>query len=433
MEGRKDILMIRAEEVKRYQLVGKIFDKSINQQEAAELLGLSDRQVRRIVKRVRNEGERGVIHRLRGRRGSRRISDAVRGKILALYEERYKGFGPTLATEKLWEVDQVRVSDETLRLWLAAEGLRPIERGRKPKNRTWRARKDRFGQMVQMDGSHHGWLEERGPKLVLMGYIDDATGKIYGRFFEYEGTVPAMGSLKGYIRRHGIPGQIYLDKHATYRNNRKYKYTNWPFRDEVELTQFERACKQLGIEIIHAHSPQAKGRVERLFKTLQDRLVKEMRLAGIKTIEEANVFLEKYLDRFNAKFAVVAGLEGNAHRLLDKRIDIDEILSIQTEHVLRNDRTVVHKRKLYQVRAKTGAQRVVVFEYINGRMAIKHGQVKLAFKAIDLRPQPLPQLAKVKRIKMRTHSIPSQDHPWRKLPIGSRSEKKREQRCVGVL
>jgi hypothetical protein len=405
--------MIKPEELKRYQLMGKVFDKSINQQEVAELLGLSDRQVRRIVRRVRAEGERGVIHRLRGRRGCRRIADAVRSRILGLYRERYNGFGPTLASEKLWELDHLRISDETLRLWLAAEGLWQVDKRRNPKSRTWRARKDKFGAMVQMDGSHHAWLEERGPKLVLMGYIDDATGKIYGRFFDYEGTLPAMGGLKGYIRRHGIPGQVYLDKHSTYRNNQKQRYTHWPFRDDEELTQFERSCKQLGIEVIHAHSPQAKGRIERLFKTLQDRLVKELRLAGIKTREEANAFLEKYLDKFNAKFAVTARLEGDAHRPLDQRIKLDEILSVQTEHVLRNDRTVVHERKLYQVTDKTHAQRVVVFEYLNGRMAVKHGHRRLAFKAIDQRPRPEPAPQKIKKVKRRQRYISPKGSYWR--------------------
>lgn len=413
MGHREDILMIKPEELKRYQLMGKVFDKSIDQQEAAELLGISDRQVRRIVRRVRVEGERGVIHRLRGRRGCRRVAEGVRVRILKLYRERYLGFGPTLASEKLWELDHLRISDETLRLWLTAEGLWQVDKRRKFKALSWRARKDKFGQMVQMDGSHHAWLEERGPRLVLLGYIDDATGKIYGRFFDYEGTLPAMGGLKGYIRRHGIPGQVYLDKHSTYRNNQKHKYTNWPFRDEEELTQFERSCKQLGIEVIHAHSPQAKGRIERLFKTLQDRLVKEMRLAGIKTCDEANAFFEKYLDKFNAKFAVAARFDGDAHRSLDQRIKLDEILSVQTEHVLRNDRTVVHERKLYQVTDKTRAQRVVVFEYLSGRMAVKHGQRRLTFKAIDQRPRPELKPQKIKKVKRRRRHIPSKGSYWR--------------------
>lgn len=413
MEDREGILMIRQDELKRYQLISKVLDRNINQQEAAELLGISDRQVRRIVRRVRVEGERGVIHRLRGCRGCRRIPDNVRTRVLELYQERYNDFGPTLASEKLLELDHLRVSDETLRLWLASDGLWQVDKRRNRKKRSWRARKDKFGQMVQMDGSHHDWLEGRGPKLVLMGYIDDATGKIYGRFFDYEGTLPAMGGLKGYIQRNGIPGQVYLDKHSTYRNNRKYNYTNWPFRDEDELTQFERACRQLGIEVIHAHSPQAKGRVERLFKTLQDRLVKEMRLIGVKTCIEANAFIEKYIDRFNARFAVQARKKGNAHRLPDKRIKIDDILSVQTEHVLRNDRTVVHDRKLYQVTNKTRAQRVVVFEYLNGRMAIKYGQEGLDFNVIEERPQLMPKIQEVKKLKNRLRYIPPRNAPWR--------------------
>lgn len=413
MEQSEDILMIKAEELKRYQLIGKVLDKSINQQEAAELLGISDRQVRRIVRRVRVEAERGVIHRLRGRQGCRRVAEGVRVRILKLYRERYMGFGPTLASEKLWELDHLRISDETLRLWLTAEGMWQVGKRRQLKTRMWRARKDKLGQMVQMDGSHHAWLEGRGPKLVLMGYIDDATGKMYGRFFDYEGTLPAMGGLKGYIRRHGIPGQVYLDKHSTYRKNHKNRYVNWPFRDDEELTQFERACKQLGIEVIHAHSPQAKGRIERLFKTLQDRLVKEMRLAGITTCEEANTFLEKYFDKFNAKFAVAARVAGDAHRVLDKQIKIDEILSVQTQHVLRNDRTVVHERKLYQVTDKTRAQQVVVFEYLNGRMGIKHGQTRLTFKAIDQRPRPELAPPKIKKVTKRQRHIPPKDSYWR--------------------
>lgn len=433
MEGREDILMVKAEEIKRYQVVGKVFEKSVNQQEAAELLGLSDRQVRRIVRRVRAEGERGVIHRLRGRRGCRRIAEGVRARILAIYRERYKGFGPTLASEKLWELDHLRVSDETLRLWLAAEGLWKIDNARKPKNRTWRARKDKFGQMVQMDGSHHEWLEGRGEKLVLMGYIDDATGRVYGQFSRYEGTLPAMGSLKGYIQRHGIPGQIYLDRHAAYQHKRKYKYTNWPFRDEEELTQFERACKQLGIEVIHAHSPQAKGRIERLFKTLQDRLVKEMRLRGVGTCEGANSFLGKYLDRFNARFSVAARLEGDTHRWLDRRIDPDKILSVQTEHVLRNDRTVIHDRRLYQVIVKTRAQRVMVYEYLNGRMAIKHGRVDLEFKPIERRPEPLAKLEPKRKIRIRPRVIPSGSHPWRNMQFGSLDRKRREEALLTAL
>ena len=413
MGDREDILMIKPEELKRYQLVSKVFDKSINQQEAAEFLGISDRQVRRIVRRVRVEGERGVIHRLRGRPGCRRVAQAVRGRILGLYKERYKGFGPTLASEKLWELDHLRVSDETLRLWLISEGIWHADKRRKVKERSWRARKERFGEMAQMDGSHHAWLEDRGPVLALMGFIDDATGNFDGLFFEYEGTKPAMGGLRSYGQEYGLPVQLYLDKHSTYKNNpkKKYRFANWDFEDKEELTQFERACKQLGIEVIHAHSPQAKGRIERVFKTLQDRLVKEMRLAGIKTCEEANKFLKTYLPKFNARFRVEARLSGDLHRAIDRTIKIDDILSIQTGHVLRNDRTVLHERQLFQVTDKTRARQVVVFEYLNGRMAIKYGQQRLAFKSIDQRPQPE---VKPRKVKHRIGRIaPARNAYWR--------------------
>jgi len=413
MDNREDIIMVKAAELKRYQIIGKVFDKSINQQEAAEILGLSDRQVRRIVRRVRDEGEGGVIHRSRGCQGRHGFDRAVRGRILGLYRERYLGFGPTLASEKLWELDHLRINDETLRLWLMGEGLWRSRKHQKVKERSWRPRKERSGEMAQMDGSHHAWMEGRGPKLVLMGFIDDATGNFDGLFFEYEGTKPAMGGLKSYAEAYGLPVQLYLDKHSAYKVNAKkrYRFANWAFEDKEEFTQFERACKQLGIEVIHAHSPQAKGRIERVFKTLQDRLVKEMRLAGIKTCEGANRFLKTYLPKFNARFRVEARLEGDLHRPVDKTIALNEILSVQTEHVLRNDRTVLHERKLYQVTDKTRARRVVVFDYLNGQMAIKYDQRRLNYKLIDQRP--VPEL-KPRKIKHRIgRYVPPEDAYWR--------------------
>ncbi len=415
MGKREDMIMVRPKELKRYQIIGKVFDKSINQQEAAGILDLSDRQIRRIVRRVRKEGERGVIHRSRGCKGRRTIEEGVRERILELYRGRYNGFGPTLASEKLWELDHVRINDETLRLWLITEGLWQADKRRKIKERSWRARKERFGEMVQMDGSHHPWVEDRGPKLVLMGFIDDARSHFHGMFFDYEGTKPAMGALKSYVEEYGLPQQLYLDKHSTYRVNpkKKYQWANWEIEDKEELTQFERACCQLGIEVIHAHSPQAKGRIERVFKTLQDRLVKEMRLYGIKTCEEANELLREYLPKFNARFAVEAKLPGDLHREVDKTVKLDEILSVQTEHVLRDDRTVLHERRLYQVLAKTRAKRVAVFEYLNGRMAIKHGQERLAFKPIDQRPEPKPKPRAIKKVKRYQRHVPPVGSYWR--------------------
>lgn len=363
MDAGEDILVMKSRDLERYQIIRKLFDNQINQQEAAEYLDLTDRQIRRIVKRVCLEGARGVIHKLRGSTGCRRLGESFKNKILGLYRRYYHDFGPTLASEKLLERHKIQINDETLRLWLIKEGLWKAKRLSKPKERTWRSRKDHPGEMIQMDGSHHDWLEGRGPKLVLMGYIDDATGRFFGEFFDYEGTFPAMESLKSYIRRQGLPRSIYLDKHSTYKNNQKQTYKDWPFREKEELTQFGRACKQLGVHLIHAHSPQAKGRVERVFETLQDRLVKELRLAGAKTCRQANKVLWRYLDSFNQKFEVAAKRSGDIHRPPDESINLEDILSVQTAHVLRNDRTVIHDRILYQVLATTRAQKVMVHEY----------------------------------------------------------------------
>ena len=406
--------MIRAKELKRLQIIRKVLDQQINQQEAAEVLRLSDRQVRRIVKRVREEGAGGVIHRWRGKEGRHRIAEKIKRKVLETYRRVYAGFGPVLASEKMEEREGLKVNDETLRLWLIQEGLWQVKKQKELKKRQWRARKDHLGEMVQMDGSHHDWLEGRGPKLVLMGYIDDATGRVYAKFYEYEGTKPAMESLKEYVKKYGIPTSIYLDKHSTYKINKAERYKDWPFRDKEELTQFERACRQLGIEVIHADSAPAKGRVERLFGTFQDRFVKELRLENAKTLKEANSVLSRYLPGFNKRFNVLAKESGDLHRSA-QGVDLDEILSIQTEHVLRNDRTVIHQKRKYQVLDRTRAAKVMVQEYPNGRMVIKSGNNRLIFKPIEAMPAKIV----IHKVKPRFHPVPQKGSYWRdgfKLP-----------------
>jgi hypothetical protein len=421
MDAGEDMLVMRSQELERYQIIRKVFDNQINQQEAAEYLDLSDRQIRRIVRRVRSEGPRGVIHKLRGSVGCRRLEESFKNKILGLYKQHYHDFGPTLASEKLLERHKIRVNNETLRLWLIKEALWQTKKLKNQKERTWRPRKDHLGEMTQMDGSHHDWLEGRGPKLALMGYIDDATGKFFGEFFAYEGTFPAMESLKSYIHRYGLPKSIYLDKHSTYKNNQKQTYKDWPFHDKEELTQFGRACRQLGIHLIYANSPQAKGRVERVFETLQDRLVKELRLANARTCRQANKILWRYLGSFNQKFEVAAKRKGDLHRPLNKSINLEDILSVQTTHALRNDRTVIHNKGLYQVLAKTRTQQVMVHEYPDGHMIIKHGMNPLPYKRINVRPKK-KEVKKLKIRKPRFRYVPPKGSYYRdafRLP-GSR-------------
>ena len=420
MDQEKDIFMITREEVQRYQIIRKVLEGEVNQQEASEFLSLSDRQIRRIVKRVKIEGESGVTHRSRGRLGNRSIKASFKKRVLGLYRSLYQGFGPTLASEKLLERDGVKVNDETLRLWLIKEALWQVKSPKGRKTLSWRERKAHPGEMVQLDGSHHDWLEGRGPKLVLMGYVDDATGRFYGKFYGYEGTMPAMDSLKGYIKQYGIPRSIYLDHHSTYKNNRKLRYKDWPFKDKEELTQFGRACAQLGIELIYANTPQAKGRVERVFGTLQDRLTKELRLVKAAGCKEANTVLERYIDGFNKKFEVPAKRRGDLHRPLNGRVKLNDILSVQTQRPLRNDRTVLHNNRWYQVINRTRAQDVTVYNYLNGRMAIKYGTNRLDYKTIT---GPIShgvfEKPKTCRLGKQKRYIPPRDSYWRvgfKLP-----------------
>ena len=289
----KDIIMATQEELRSLHVVRKAIDKVITQKEAADTIDLSERQVRRKVKRIRQEGEKGAIHRSRGRPSNRATPDKIKNKVLTLFKNKYPDFGPTLASEKLFERDKIKINDETLRLWLIEESI-PYKKRKKRPHRQWRERKHRFGQMIQMDGSDHDWLEGRAPECVFMGYIDDATGNPFGRFYEYEGTIPAMDSFKRYITKYGIPLSLYLDKHTTYKSTKKLTIED-ELNNREALSQFERALGELSVEVIHANSPQAKGRIERLFNTFQDRLIKELRLAKAKTINEANKVLERFL------------------------------------------------------------------------------------------------------------------------------------------
>lgn len=410
----EDIIMARPGELKRLHVIRKVLEREIKQVEAAEILLLSARQIRRIVKRIRAEGDKGVVHKGRGRPSNRRILGKIRDKVIQLYRKQYADFGPTLASEKLLERDGIRVSDETLRRWLLEEGDWKKSR-RHRGHRQWRERKLHEGEMVQMDGSHHDWFEGRGPWCVLMGYIDDARGRVFGRFYGYEGTIPAMDSFKRYIRKYGLPLSVYLDRYKTYKSTAKPTLED-ELNDREPLSDFERALKELGVEVVHANSPQAKGRIERLFRTLQDRLVKEMRLRRIRTLEEANAFLEAYLPIYNRKFSVRPRERENLHRPLGRGLDLDAILCIKTERTLRNDFTVAHQRKLYQVEDKVNASKVMVQDRMDGSIRITHKNHPLRFREITERPilekRPSPVMGR------RKSSTPSTDHPWRGFKFG---------------
>ena len=279
------------------------------------------------------------------------------------------------------------------------------------RSRTWRERKAHAGELLQLDGSHHDWLEGRGPRGVLMAYIDDASSRVLARFYEYEGTIPAMDSFTRYVTRYGIPLAVYADRHTTYQSPAKPTVEE-QLAGREPTSQFGRALGELGVELIPAHSPQAKGRVERLFKTFQDRLIKEMRLAGVSTLDEANRFLEDYLPIYNQRFSVQPAQAADLHRPRPAHRELDRILCLKTTRCLRKDFTIAHQGGLYQIHNTVRALHVLVEERIDGTMRITHQGRPLGFHAIASRPMKAAEAKKVPR--PRYPATPRPDHPWRK-------------------
>jgi len=418
--ARKDIIIMSREEVKKLNIIRQVIGKKIKWKEASSFLEVSMRQIARLVNRVKTFGEEGIIHRLRGKPSNRRCDE--KEKILKLYKAQYEGFGPTLASEKLFEIDQIKISDETLRKWLGADKEIEYEWQRKGrKHRKWRERKSHCGEMVQMDGSHHDWFEGRGLDCCLMGYIDDAASRVYARFYEYEGTIPAMDSFRRYIRKYGIPHSLYTDRHTTYQSTGKLSIEDELAGKRKPETQFERAIGELRVTIIPAYSPQAKGRIERQFRTFQDRLIKEMRLRKIASVEEANKFLEYYLPIYNKRFSVVPREKADLHLPVSKGVNLDRILCIKTNHPLRNDFTVVHEGAWYQIVEHTKCKKVFVEERVNGSIKIYAGNKSLQYKQITEIPNKKYQREKKSEIKLdgmpKKKYIPPKDHPWRQFVI----------------
>lgn len=415
---REEYITLSQKEVRRLKILHKVMEGEVTQVKASEILGISDRQIRNIIARLKEEGDRGIIHGNRGRSSSRKMASEQEDLIAEIVGRRYPDFGPTLAAEKLEECEKIRVSDEKLRQIMLAKGLWQPKRRRRKIYR-WRERKHYFGEMVQMDGSHHDWLEGRGPRMVLMGYVDDATGRFFGRFYAYEGLFPAMDSLERYIRLYGSPVSLYLDKHSTYKTTRQPDLDEL-LRGEEAQTQFERAAKELGIEIIHANSPQAKGRIERTFGTLQDRLVKELRLAGVGTIEEANMFLEEFMPRHNKRFAKMALKQGDLHRRLPMGIKFRDILCIKAKRTIANDYTIRWRGRRFLIDKASlvmRRQKVEVREHLDGQITIKFNRRYLDFHEVcEVEPVKVVKAKKVSSEvrKKKGKYIPPPDHPWKR-------------------
>ena len=319
----------------RLVALNKAEKKLITQRQAAAEIGVSERQFRRLLRRYRKEKDRAVVHRLRGRPSNRRCGEESEQRAIEILRQKeYQGFGPTLASEYLAKKHGVKASKETVRKWMVAAGLWQAEKAKVGRVHTWRERRERFGELVQWDTSDHDWLEGRGERLYLITMIDDATSRMFARFVRSDSTEANLGVLEQYLERYGRPLEFYTDKAGLFVTTPKAKRD--PEAEPLPPTQVHRALMELNIGWIAAHSPQAKGRVERSFETAQDRLVKGLRVAGVKTLEEANAYLDaEYLPEWEAKFTVVPRCADNAHRPLEPSHDLDAILS----HV--EDRTIV--------------------------------------------------------------------------------------------
>src|SRR5258706_564974 len=346
---------MKPREIKRLHLINQALGRKISQKQAAEVAGLSPRQMRRLMKRVETEGDRGIVHRRRGKPSNRRIADKTKEKVLALFEKHYADYGPTLASEKLGERHRIEIHPETLRLWLRQARLPYKQRKARP-HRQWRPRRRCFGEMVQLDGSHHDWLEGRGPKLVLMGYIDDATSTVEARFYDHEGTVPALDSFRSWVQRYGIPCSVYLDKHTTYRSPQTTTVEEQLQGHEQSQSQFQRAMSELGVEVIHAHSAAAKGRSERLVQNLPDQLGTALRLAGASTLADAHHGLQRYLPLYNQRFRVEAAQPTDLHRRVPARLDLDTVLCLKTQRRAKAHSPGRHGGQVYLVEDPLKAQ-----------------------------------------------------------------------------
>lgn len=351
-------------ERERAVMFDRVKSRQIGRSEAAEVLGLSLRQVHRQYVRWRDEGEAGLLHRSRGRASPRRWDAAEKARALELYREQYRGFGPTLFAEKLAEVHGLWPSHDTARRWLKEAGLlETTRRGRRSRRR--RERKARFGEMVQMDGSPHDWLEGRGPPCVLMTIIDDATGRRRGRFFAAETTESAMATLGPWCERFGVPQGLYVDRHGIYRADRD------PTAEELAagqepVTQFGRAMRELGVRLILARSPQAKGRVERSNGVMQDRLVKELRLAKLDTIEAANAWLTSggWWESIDERFAVEAADATDGHRPLVVRLA--DVLCVKEKRSVGSDGCVQCNGRVLQLDGPGRLKGVDVWQRADG-------------------------------------------------------------------
>jgi transposase len=412
-------------ELERAGVLARVQSKQLRISDAAALMRVSDRQGKRLWKRYREQGASGLKHGNAGRRSNRAYGESLRRQVLQLVRRKYGGgmgerFGPTLAAEHLQAEDGLAVHAETLRRWMLAEGLWSRERKRR-KHRQRRERKAHFGEMVQMDGSFHEWLEDRGPEGCLIDLVDDATNTTWAQLGEQETIWAVVDALREWIERHGVPLALYVDWKNLYKRAATPKER---LRGEEPITQFGRMCAKLGIELIAASSPQAKGRVERQHGTHQDRLVKKLRRRAIASHEAANVYLrEEYLPEHNARFARAAVRAEDYHRRAPRAAELDRIFRLQTERTVGNDGVVRYRGRFYQLPGcgqgpAPALSKVWVYEGRQGQITIEYRGRELALAEIAAPAPPARHDVKSSELQRRAklasvHRKAAARHPWK--------------------
>jgi hypothetical protein len=411
-------------EADRLKVIWQVITGKLKIKEAAEQLFLSCRQVIRIRNRVKAEGNIGIIHRMRGKRSNHRLREGLLQKAVEIVRQKYWDFGPTFANEYLKKRHGIFISTNSLRKGMI-EGEVWKARKRKVKHRSFRPRRACRGEMIQLDGSIHDWFEGRSPRCVLVTYVDDATSRIeYAEFVDAETTLNLMRCTKKYLEIHGRPISFYVDKDSIFRANRQASIDE-QLRDIQPMTQFSRAMEELGIKVIFAHSPQAKGRVERGFETHQDRLVKELRLQGISTMLEANEYLQNvYVCGHNAGFAVKPANRTDAHRPLLKFHKLKEILSLRTERTLANDFTIRFLNEFFQILKTKHShlrpkEKICVEIQLDDSVHLKYRQNYLNYKIVE--KAPLLSVTMGVGKGNRIHKKRPLDHPGRKFLVSEKS------------
>lgn len=413
------------EEVRRAGVLKRVKAGELTQVEAAEMLGLSYRQAKRVYARYVASGPKGLVHGSVGKPSNRARPKKERRRILALVRKQYSGapgerFGPTLAAEHLKEDHGIEVNAETLRRWMLADGLWTRERKRK-QYRQRRIRRAHFGELVQMDGSFENWLEDRGPRGCLIHMVDDATSTSLAKFAEEETTWAVADTLRAWVERYGPPRALYLDWKNVYHHAGTDRQKQ---EGIIPITQFGRMCQKLGTELIGANSPQAKGRVERGHGTHQDRLIKKMRLKKICSYEAAERFLEGgYLEQHNAKYAVEPREAADYHLPLAKGLDLEQVFCLEQERTVSSDWVVQYESRWLQIEkagqktiVRSGAK-VLVREHRDGTLSMWLNNVKLNWHEMKDRPKPVELPAKRRTVR----KPPAAGHPWRRLLLTTRT------------